>query len=245
MKEAPILDALTALFMPVGLVSFLSRLVVWCAVTTFVYFGVKSAMGATIEPREDLTIISLTVLPLALLTLMTARHWRSMHTDLVFTSTTDAMTGLMNRKAFFEAVEVAPEGALLVIDVDHFKSVNDRYGHAVGDTVLIAVADHLRKNIRETDLLGRIGGEEFGILLTGADCQYVDIVGERICRGLIAYSEDMPTPIRVTMSIGTAYSGMAPDTPELYRRADQALFQAKRSGRAKLNFWQPTFNVSR
>lgn len=245
MKTAPVLDTLTTLFLPSGALSVLARLILWCGAAALVYIGISFAIGTEIDPRRDLTVISLTVLPLAVMTLMTARHWNAAHSRLILKSTTDAMTGLMNRRAFFESIEAVEDGALLVVDVDHFKAVNDRYGHAVGDEVLIAVAAHLKKNIREGDVLGRIGGEEFGIFLIGADCQVVDHVGDRICRGSIVYTEDMPTPVKVTMSIGTAYSGMAPDTPELYRRADQALFQAKRSGRAKLNFWQPTFHTTR
>ena len=152
---------------------------------------------------------------------------------------TDSMTGLKNRRAFFEAVEASAEGALLVIDIDHFKAVNDRYGHTAGDAVIVAMTDHLKRNIRSSDLLGRIGGEEFALYLFGADSQQIDAIGARICQGFVLYNDQVPAPIKVTMSIGAAYSAMSKDPSELYKNADEALYAAKRSGRGRLNFWQP------
>ena len=146
----------------------------------------------------------------------------------------------MNRRAFFDAIENSEDGALLLIDIDNFKAVNDRYGHTVGDTVLVALVDHLWRNLRSTDVLGRIGGEEFGVFLFGADSLQIDIIGERISSGFVFYDKTVPSPIKVTVSIGTAFSGMSTSVMELYARSDEALYQAKRSGRAKLNFWQPS-----
>ena len=245
MTRKAILDALTVLFLPSGTRPLLWRLVSWCVFSAVVFVGIEWALGLPINLRRDMGVVLATVTPLVLSGMLVTRHFYQLQKDLIRTSSTDSMTGLMNRIAFFDAVERASPGALLVIDVDHFKSVNDRYGHTVGDTVLIAVANHLRVNIRESDLLGRIGGEEFGIYIVGEDSHYVDRIGARICKGRVVYDADMMAPVKVTMSIGAAYSAMSPDLPETYRRADEALFQAKRSGRSCLNFWQPTFNAAR
>lgn len=152
---------------------------------------------------------------------------------------TDKLTGLWNRRAFFSHIDAAEDGALLIIDIDHFKAVNDRYGHAAGDAVLVAMADHLKRNVRANDLIGRVGGEEFALYLFGADSLEIDTIGARICEGFILYNEDVPSPIKVTMSIGAAYSAMSGSITDLYKNADEALYAAKRSGRARLNFWQP------
>ena len=245
MTPKAVFDALTILFSPSGLVSLSTQLLLWCAFSGAVYISVEWAFGIRVNLARDLMVIWLTTAPLVIAFLLIFRHFHIQHQELIKTASTDSMTALMNRQAFFEAVEVAPLGALLVVDVDHFKAVNDRYGHTVGDNVLIAVANHLRANIRESDLIGRVGGEEFGIFIFGEDSQYVDQIGERMCNGCVVYDVDMTAPVKVTMSIGVAYAEMAPDIPELYRRADEALFQAKRSGRACLIFWQPTVNASR
>ncbi|MEM7752024.1 MAG: GGDEF domain-containing protein [Pseudomonadota bacterium] len=181
-------------------------------------------------------LATLPVFALALATHM--RTSRNLET-MTHTAMTDQMTGLLNRRGFVEKVADLDDGVLLIIDIDHFKHVNDRYGHAAGDAVLRSMSAHLKVGIRKSDVVGRLGGEEFAIYLRGVDSQFIDQIGERLCRGFVLYNEDVPAPIKVTMSVGAAFSAMAGSKSDIYFRADQALYHSKRSGRARLSFWQP------
>jgi diguanylate cyclase (GGDEF)-like protein len=158
-------------------------------------------------------------------------------------ATKDALTNLANRRHFHSALERAFDGgsdrsklALIVLDVDHFKHINDRFGHPVGDKVLTAVGATLRKELRKNDLPGRIGGEEFTVLLPQTDPKEAVEVAERLRRALEALKlEESGTPIAVTASFGVAMAyeeDAAPDA--LYARADASLYEAKRSGRNRV-----------
>ena len=124
----------------------------------------------------------------------------------------------------------------MLLDADHFKSVNDRYGHPVGDQALQALAIIGRRLLREVDLFARIGGEEFAILLPQTDHAAALNVAERLRQAII----DQPIvtedgPLRLTVSLGLASLGSAPaDLDELLRRADVALYQAKQNGRNRV-----------
>ncbi|WP_174275011.1 sensor domain-containing diguanylate cyclase [Sphingomonas bacterium] len=156
---------------------------------------------------------------------------------------TDELTGLANRRAFqrhlgrqIEASrELGQTFALAIFDVDHFKAVNDEHGHVVGDRVLQRVALRALGAVRSGDLVGRIGGEEFGILMPGANADDAAIVAERLCRSIesVVETEGKPLP-GVTVSVGVAAldDSMAPG--ELMSRADVALYAAKASGRNRI-----------
>ena len=234
-----ILERLTILFVARGPLEWTARLLLWCCVSFLLHVLVKLAFAHDVDLAWDFILVTTTALPLYGIAMGLVRLQVGSLADMTRIALTDELTGLMNRRAFFEAVEGSEQGALLIIDIDHFKLVNDRYGHAAGDAVLRAMGDHLRRNIRTTDLLGRIGGEEFALYLFGADSLEVDAIGARICNGFVFYNHEVPSPIRVTMSIGAAYAAMSEGLTELYRNADEALYAAKRSGRARLNFWQP------
>jgi len=153
----------------------------------------------------------------------------------------DPLTGLLNRSAmlnrFAELEQLAGHGehaslGLIVADLDHFKHVNDEHGHPVGDAVLKDVAYALRKALRAFDLVYRIGGEEFVVLLPGADLPHALEVGERL---RAAVAEQRTGDVAVTMSLGvTAARGGEVRFAELYGAADAALYQAKRSGRNRV-----------
>ena len=239
MIRAATIDTVNFLLLPRGPAAWASRLIIWCALSNALFVIMKALTGSSIDIRQDSIVMSLTAAPFFVMALILARRWENTRSDLAKISSTDTLTGIMNRRAFFDAIEKSEDGALLLIDVDNFKAVNDRYGHTAGDAVLVALVDHLWRNLRSTDLLGRIGGEEFGVFLFGADSLQIDIIGERISSGFVFYDKTVPSPIKVTVSIGTAFSGMSTSVMELYARRDEALYQAKRSGRAKLNFWQP------
>ena len=128
-----------------------------------------------------------------------------------------------------------------MIDVDHFKSVNDRYGHAVGDQALISVANACKEGKRSSDMVGRIGGEEFAMLLPETDLYQARIVADRICKG-VAASAVTADGIRfnVTASVGFAAAIVSMSGFEaLLNAADQALYQAKDQGRNRIVAWSP------
>lgn len=157
---------------------------------------------------------------------------------------TDTLTRLPNRRAFNAEAEHALARArrqgrpitLGIADIDHFKHVNDKYGHPAGDEVLCALASILREAARGTDVVARIGGEEFGLIFPDADANQARLVAERI-RAAVEQAR-MPVPggpeLQVTVSIGL--SGMAPEAPidAALARADAALYQAKNSGRNRV-----------
>jgi len=210
-----------------------------CLTLSCAFLGLKSVFDPPIDVVRDVALVSLSATPVILAVVAYVARLHAKQQNLVRDATTDALTGLMNRRAFFEAVKQCDDGLLLIIDIDHFKDVNDRYGHAVGDAVLNSVGEHLLRNIRSSDLVCRMGGEEFGLYLLNADSFEADEIGARICRGYVLCNEAVPLPVKVEMSAGGAFSAMSPGFAELYRRADQALYNAKRSGRARTHFWQP------
>jgi diguanylate cyclase (GGDEF)-like protein len=154
-------------------------------------------------------------------------------------ATTDELTGVQNRRAFMETAQREFErsrrylrpAAVLALDIDHFKRVNDEYGHAGGDLVLQACASRWRLALREHDVLGRIGGEEFCVLLPETTDASAVQIGERL-RAVIAATPLLGNRLRVTVSIGCTV--MAADDgrwPQMLERADRALYQAKARGR--------------
>ena len=154
---------------------------------------------------------------------------------LLVLANTDPLTGVKNRRFFFQAMPAVPgpNDAAMLLDIDHFKSINDRFGHAVGDSVLQEVAKRIGGSIRGGDVLARYGGEEFIIFLPGAGVQKACIIGERI-RDAIAITEVDCGGLRVgvTISIGVATSGDARcDLQTLAEMADRALYRAKTDGR--------------
>lgn len=163
---------------------------------------------------------------------------------LVDLSSRDALTGLANRRSFELALarevdRVARSGEpalLLVLDVDHFKRVNDTHGHAAGDEVLRAVAAALLDSVRPMDLVARVGGEEFAIILPNCPAPFGATVAERV-RRRVEREPVMAGPggarIDVTISIGGAFAPQwVRSTPALWvERADQQLYRAKAKGR--------------
>ena len=159
---------------------------------------------------------------------------------------TDALTGLYNRRylethlshVIANAVNRGRLVSVLTLDVDFFKSVNDTYGHDAGDRVLQEMAARLRASIRASDLACRTGGEEFVVVLSGADLHMAERVGERV-RKLVAAKPFLAAPgchLSITVSLGIASLQTVEDAPEdLLKRADQALYRAKREGRNRVS----------
>ncbi|MGE0322551.1 MAG: diguanylate cyclase [Polyangiaceae bacterium] len=150
----------------------------------------------------------------------------------------DPLTGLHNRRTLESALRAYYEGcerfAILFLDVDHFKRINDTYGHDVGDEVLRQVSRCLKDGIRPGDALGRYGGEEFLVLVAGAGQESARLVAERHRKGVSALDLASHGIDQVTLSIGVAVFDARRDDEtldELIKRADEALYNAKRAGR--------------
>jgi len=160
---------------------------------------------------------------------------------------TDALTGLYNRRYFdthFEAQirragETGKPLALLMLDLDFFKAINDRHGHTVGDEVLAETARRLQENLRTVDMVARYGGEEFVVVMPDANIKEATAAAERL-RARIAdrpfeVSTDGGGEIAVTISAGLAIASHDPDVTGLIKRADYALYAAKRAGRNQVH----------
>lgn len=156
-------------------------------------------------------------------------------------ATTDALTGVPNRRSFLEratgefsrAKRNRHDMSILMIDVDHFKAINDRHGHAAGDQVLRHIAQACNGALRGSDILGRIGGEEFAALLPEADGATAGLVADRLRRAVVNIaSETGATRTPVSVSIGIATSQLCAESLEtIMANADTALYQAKQDGR--------------
>lgn len=155
----------------------------------------------------------------------------------------DDLTQALSRPAFtrgaqeyLRRIPPAPYGnGLMMLDIDHFKQLNDRHGHAAGDNVLCEFARTIREAIRPEDLFGRLGGEEFGLVLPDCSLEDTAEIAERlrVCVEKIRLYHDSDEPLRITVSIGVAHDrqGLPAGLDKLLSYADQALYQAKRQGR--------------
>jgi two-component system, cell cycle response regulator len=178
---------------------------------------------------------------------------RKRHSDFLRTrleesveqSITDGLTGLHNRRYLeghlktlvAQSLATGRSLSILIVDIDHFKNVNDTHGHDGGDAVLREFSQRFRRNTRGIDLAGRIGGEEFVIIMPDTDldrgCQVAERL--RVCVAQDLFQVNSQQQMRITASVGVATLQSANDTPEtLFKRADEALYIAKRSGRNRV-----------
>jgi diguanylate cyclase (GGDEF)-like protein len=156
----------------------------------------------------------------------------------------DPLTGIANRRSFLhDATDLMKKHAanpvptaVLLIDLDHFKSINDRFGHAIGDRVLQIFAETAKNNIKTPDLVGRLGGEEFAAVLTGSGRDRAVTIAEGIRASFSeATGEVDGYPVSATLSVGIVLNLDAPlDVAELLAQADQALYYAKERGRNRV-----------
>ncbi len=185
--------------------------------------------------------VTLTTLVVKLL----AEHVTAVISQLVVAADTDYLTGLLNRRAFDvefrrqcdRAQRSRLPLALAMFDLDHFKLVNDRHGHAAGDRVLRDFAALLRRELRNGDTLARVGGEEFGVVLFGVELDDAVAFSERIGRELQARGSGDTPPL--STSVGVAALSEADCNPEaLMLVADRALYAAKAAGRRRVGVWE-------
>jgi diguanylate cyclase (GGDEF)-like protein len=174
-------------------------------------------------------------------------RWRKREESFMKLSTIDSLTGLANRRHFMEILRTECRRAeragrsisLLMFDADHFKNVNDSHGHGVGDEVLVSLAQVLTEGVREyADLVGRLGGEEFAVLLPDADLSVAISVAERIRKAAGSRSFDFGgDKFTVTVSVGAASSSsVGYDPTALLHVADVMLYRSKKDGRNRVSW---------
>ena len=162
--------------------------------------------------------------------------------DLRRSASRDALTGVLNRRGFDQLAEAAqargvPQegGALMVLDLDHFKRVNDTFGHAMGDAILVETGRRLQAELRAIDVLGRFGGEEFVVFVPSVGRERAGLVAQRLCQAIgerpfRAHGVDVP----VTVSVGARWFDEEVDLEEALAEADARLYEAKKRGRNRI-----------
>lgn len=180
--------------------------------------------------------------PMLFMLMLKHERLRYANSQLEYLASTDWLTACLNRGAFTGAVirhlqrrNGDERGALLIVDADDFKSVNDRFGHDHGDEALRRIAGAIRDTVGGDDLVGRLGGEEFGILLVSADATAADVMAERI-RSAVAATAFAPNGKLCPLSVSIGGALCTPGTPfnDIYRLADRHLYEAKHAGRDRV-----------
>ena len=175
-------------------------------------------------------------------------HLQDNNTHLRQLAQYDPLTGVRNAAAYYaqceQHIRLAQRSgrsfAVLFADLDHFKQINDTHGHAAGDAVLRAVAQRLQQTVRDTDVVGRVGGEEFSILLPDTDCQGAVELAERIRAAIESLHVQLESRIclHVTASLGVSIcQDASQDIQSIQRQADQAMYQAKTGGRNRVSLF--------
>jgi diguanylate cyclase len=194
----------------------------------------------------DILLPSVLAVPMLLFLTIKLRDLAIAHHELSVVASTDSLTGVLNRGAFTALVdgylaelrrtERRNDGALLVVDADNFKAINDSFGHDIGDEALRIIAGSIRSILRSTDLIGRIGGEEFGIFLPGSPPSLSAAVAERV-RLSVSTAEFRPNgeQQQLSVSVGGALFHHGLSFNELFRIADQQLYAAKQNGRNRVS----------
>jgi diguanylate cyclase (GGDEF)-like protein/PAS domain S-box-containing protein len=171
--------------------------------------------------------------------------------DIQRLAITDGLTGLYNRRHFFVKAQEEFERAqryqhplsILMIDVDHFKMVNDEFGHATGDRVLKEVAESCLQTLRQVDIVGRYGGEEIVVLMPETDYEAAHLAAERLRQAIFSFHLEVSgRPVHVTVSVGVASTDHGLDFEKLLDFADQALYRAKDLGRNQVYLWDESKN---
>ncbi len=214
---------------------------------------VDSFNFATLTPEEFQRAILVDTLlptflagPLMFLLMWKVRALSLAHRELSIIASTDSLTAVLNRGAFTMLVEAylaqtrekswTPHGALLVIDADHFKRINDQFGHEEGDQALRLIARTIKENLRSPDIVGRIGGEEFSVFLAEATPQTAIAIADRIRLGISSSSfSPKGRPWGLSVSIGGVTFSRRTSYDELFSLADQRLYGAKSSGRNQID----------
>lgn len=242
------------MFIPAICVSAGRRWAIYALLALWGYYVALDALMWFIEPLQPIPESALHIVHLFNLSVVFAMfsYLASYYLRMVVSAqqklrdmaTTDPLTGLFNRRhmTYLAQNELArfqrnghPVGFLL-LDIDHFKSINDQFGHEAGDRVLVVVADAIRDALRAQDLVGRWGGEEFLAILPETDAEKARASAERIRTAFLAkdWKEMTGIPLDVTISIGVSELGADDDLSSAVSRADTALYRSKSSGRNRV-----------
>ncbi|KEC83756.1 MULTISPECIES: GGDEF domain-containing protein [Acinetobacter] len=201
-------------------------------------------LGTTLSVRIGLMMLALGPLTLAIISL----NRQKLYHQILYLANHDGLTTTLNRRYFYEesertiAEDVEKQQAhsvtILVLDLDHFKKINDQYGHVIGDYVLQEFTHQVKAQIRANDLFGRLGGEEFAILLKDLSLEQSVAIAQRICNSVFntPIHLDDQRSLNISVSIGLSYQTLPYCIPfqQLIKRADDALYLAKEKGRNQL-----------
>jgi diguanylate cyclase len=198
------------------------------------------SLSSNVERVATLPLLILYPVAIGLTTYRLARRVRSQNQTLAMLSSIDGLSGLLNRVHWEAAVaaefqrcrRIGHMSSLVMLDIDHFKAINDRHGHPVGDAVIRELAWALRSAVRLHDVPGRYGGEEFGVVLPGTDLAGAEVLAERIRVRIASMVFEPKKGVRATVSLGVAaFDVRDADQTDWIARADRALYAAKESGR--------------
>jgi len=239
-EEAPVLILLLSALYALTALSFVLCAVVLLQHGEWIMHRAPSGWAENINLVMSITSIGgLGALSLVLNQVRLTRHHQR-------EAETDALTGLANRRALFERSQrLQGPVAAVVFDIDHFKQVNDRHGHQVGDTVLQTFACLLAANVRDGDLAARLGGEEFVIILSQTQMDHAAQIAERVRESFAAQQFISSSgSFAVTVSAGISGSDSDADIIALLRQADMALYDAKRSGRNRVLLYSEKISLA-
>lgn len=231
------------------------EIVAFCLVITAFGIGVATALEYTFYYEEFITtapgkkaiFVSLIAIPISALIALIIRRNTLLTEELTHLVNRDRLTDVATRDFFFACLALKPKayGVSLMVDIDHFKQVNDTHGHLTGDTVIAAVAEVLQSQIREQDIVCRFGGEEFLIYLHEPTTEEGWEIAERIRVGIqdkIVQSDAGNIP--VTVSVGGSLKSRLEEIEHAIRRADECLYRAKALGRNRTVVeWDMSANV--
>lgn len=219
-----------------------------CCLTVIVIFGMNLTFAVFYvgQLKETLDFYFLESLfvggPFAALFYASALYQHKLQRRLSLLSRKDGLTGLNNRRTFMDLASQrlsrVGNGTLFLLDADHFKRINDTYGHAIGDQCLEEIAHRLKWNLRINDVAGRIGGEEFAIFLAGATVEQARVIAGRIGQPITFDTGKGNAHETLTLSIGAVIVTPDQSLHSLLVKADDALYLAKRTGRSKTVFWE-------
>jgi diguanylate cyclase (GGDEF)-like protein len=205
-----------------------------------VLFGLVNYEAWSLFESDIAIRFTLTLLMISLFAAVFIRQMTRQQIKLERQAITDSLTGLFNRSHLDSAIEKAIQQArrtglpmsLLMVDIDHFKKINDVYGHQVGDQVLRVISDYLQSRLRVTDMAFRIGGEEFLVLAFNIGEAAATRLGQELCRDIASLNALADHP--VTVSIGIAPLGLDDDMDQWMKHADRNLYSAKANGRNRV-----------
>jgi len=198
--------------------------------------------------QERLIIAGLAMAPFMCVAFILVVYLDRLQASLGNLAMTDALTGLPNRRAFSCDVErylrSGEVGYLMILDADHFKRINDTYGHPVGDLCLQAIGTRLDNIVAPGDAIGRLGGEEFGIYLPCCTQERLFELSKRLCHQITVPHPQTAALLRFTLSVGATETRPNETVEEGLARADEALYVAKETGRARMVVWKPNMQLA-